>query len=86
MYLWYHRADMQRFIYTRHALKRMKQRGVTTDHIRATVRYFNKRRPGKLPKTFKFWKVIGPRTCFVVVELDRDNVIVVTTGWKEDSS
>lgn len=74
---------MQRFIYTRHAQKRMAQRGVTPDHIRATVRYSDKRRPGKLQRTFKFWKEVEGRTCFVVVELDKENVIVITTGWKE---
>lgn len=74
---------MQRFIYTRHAAKRMKQRNVTADHIRAAVRYFDKNRPGKLPQTQKFWKKISNRTCFVVVELDQENVIVVTAGWKE---
>ena len=74
---------MQRFIYTRHAQKRMKQRNITADHIRATVRYPDKKAPGKLPRTHKFWKEIGNRTCFVVVELDQENAIVVTAGWKE---
>lgn len=74
---------MQRFIYTRHALKRMDRRRVTFDHVRATVRYPDKKRPGKLPNTFKFWKEIEDRICFVVVELEREKVIVVTAGWKE---
>lgn len=74
---------MQRFIYTRHALKRMKQRGPTFDHIRATVRYPDRRRPGKLPRTFKYWKEIEGKTCFVVVELGEEQVIVITVGWKE---
>ncbi len=77
---------MQRFIWTRHVEKRMKQRGVTHDHIRATVRYPDKKRPGKLPKTFKFWKEIDDKTCFVVVELlEKDQVVVITAGWKEGS-
>jgi hypothetical protein len=76
---------MQRFIYTRHALKRMKQRGVTFDHIRATFRYPNRRRPGNLPRTNKLWKEIEGRTCFVVVELKGEEIIVITTGWNEGS-
>ncbi|OGX38014.1 MAG: hypothetical protein A3C53_08240 [Omnitrophica WOR_2 bacterium RIFCSPHIGHO2_02_FULL_68_15] len=74
---------MQRFIYTRHALKRLKQRELTVDHIRATVRYPDRRRPGKLPNTVKYWKEIEGQTCFVVVELRGEQVIVITVGWKE---
>ena len=73
---------MQRFIYTRHVQKRMGQRKVTVDHIRAVVRYPDKKRPGHLPKTFKYWNEIDDRTCFVVVELDGGKIIVVTAGWK----
>ena len=76
---------MQRFIYTHHALKRMKRRGVSFDHIRATFRYPDRKRPGKLPRTFKLWKEIEDRTCFIVVELKGDEVIVITTGWKAGS-
>jgi hypothetical protein len=76
---------MQRFFYTRHAQKRMRLRGVTHDHIRATVRYFDRRRPGKLPRTVKYWKEFGGKTCFVVVELVKEDVVVITTGWKEGS-
>lgn len=70
-------------IFTNHAIERMKQRGLTYDYVRETVKFPDKSYGGKESGTTESIRQFGISKVTIITKKNPQNEIIVLSAWMD---
>jgi hypothetical protein len=73
----------QTILWTKHVLKRLKERRLDQERVRETIAHPDKRRPGKQHRTAEYMRLDNGQTITAVVQHKEGKKLLVISAWAD---